>query len=245
MAVLNEVDYKRPPELDQIYAGTSIQEVDGIPDSEYKSLSPSETVVPRTTLSGGIKGSTKVYPEVTYRKFQGNTQLEERVIKDAKNIGKEKEDLPEPVEDKEIQEVQEMIEQARTQATVQQSEDGQAAMAAMMQSFLAQITKLNLQPAPEKPVEKAAEMTTVRFKGAFGVIDAPYKQVIKGSKCLALVPPEEGSVHYEPPVSTEAILDITVNGMMYSVVNAGISFNMPEVGKVVVLLLAPDLQAGE
>ena len=247
MPILEEVSYSKPPETDAMYANTSIQEVDGIPVSEYKAVSPSETVVPRTTISGGIKGSDKVYPPVTYRKFSGSTKQEERVIQDAKKIGVE-EPPAEPAPAPEIEEVKQMIKQAKSNQTPEGAAPGDmpAAMAAMMESFLVQITKHNLQPAEkEQPAEKPAPLTTVKFKGAFGQIDAPYKQVIKGERCIALVPPEEGAVQYEPPVSTEAVLEITVNGVIHRVVNAGITFSIPGIGRVVVLLLAPDLQPGE
>ena len=230
-------------------------EVGEVPGNLYTDHDQLETVVPHTNLTGGIEGTVDPYPPVVYRRFDdGESCSVETQLTDIKRQGSLR---PPPAMESKPSVVDENGGEAAMDVVSKDSNHMSEEMAGMEKIMGAMMEKLERMRAaeipfrvvppssapPTPPTPPAPPSVGVSFQGAFGSVTAPFKTVVEGGQCVALVNPVDSSFTYEPPVDDQQDMTISwtdQSGMSRTrrVVHAGLQFELPGEGRVTVLLTA-------
>lgn len=189
---------------------------------DYVAVTPKDTIVPHTTMAGGIAGRSSPYPPIRRRRFDE----EQRLVFD------------------------EVVQISGGSYPVQPAEQPPEASAEPLPEA-PEPAAAPEQPAPAvaaapsaPPPRKRREPVAVTFRGPFGEITAPFTKVIAGEGCLVLEQDLSEPYGYRPPQSDQDVLELEWrdHGVQQHrlAVNCGISFQ-PDAGtKTLVLLPAGD-----
>jgi len=216
-----------------------------------------ETVVPHTNLTGGIKGVTDPYPEIQYRMFQGETKMEDKSVTNIKG----KKGVPSAaaavaeVTAPPIQKEAAVIAEDKTRQSATPPADMRGELLSLISEVMAAQKFIDNQvveePEPRSTSTPASlneqagllesnAFTPVTFTGSFGTVTAPFSKVVDGDFCIALIQDTTGQFNYNPPVNETALIDLSWRSGQHSrtqqVVNAGVSFQLDETHKVSILL---------
>ncbi len=223
---------------------------DNLAEDEYGTLG-TRTVVPRANKEGGIIGhrgeDSKYGKGVTRREVNmtdnGFIVEEEQANFRPDDNRKEEEELPEDpmavLQDAILGEPAPAPAAQPAQPGVNATGSSQPSemmqMMQMMMSMMGQKNGTNgngqhVQPAPQPPPEpeppKPARKPTknVTFGGDFGRFTAPYSEARVEPGFILLSVDAEQPASYEPPISPQVPLKVTVNGETHLALNVGLSF---------------------
>jgi len=109
-------------------------------------------------------------------------------------------------------------------------------MIQMMQMMMGMMQKPPVEYQEERKPKKSADPgINVMFSGDFGKMKVRYSSAIIEPEFVVLVSTKDHPTMYEPPISSDKILTITVSGQSYQVLSLGLSFSH----KGDILLLMP------
>jgi hypothetical protein len=224
-----------------------------------------ETVVPHTSRTGGIQGVKSPYPEITYRKFEGEALVDEKQLnnikKDPKGMQYEEqvqEVQPVPLGDTPLEEPSAPSPELRKTASTVTDTSVIPAVSPFgvtpdqLETVMRRMFEAQRVPPPT-PVEPPKSMSvhgmgdkkpkdnvTVTFQGPFGEVTAPFANVIDGDFCVALVQNLDNQFNYNPPISDNTPIQIEWmqrgTERTQTVVHAGLTFKWDGKTKVLILL---------
>ena len=245
-----------------------VDEIDTGDPGVYVEVSAAETIVPHTTLTGGIEGADDPYPPVRVREFangsdkpskeytaqfdKGNGPVA-RVAQESAPVAEGPAELP-------IARVDSEEPPPPPRGGSGESSSGAEESMIKLTNMLTDMVRSEMATANAGNSRRSAAMMAtspsyagaearvpsggvpVRFAGPFGTITAPFRGVVKGSGCVALLrstDQEEG--WFDPPVDMDGSLDIEWKedgvARKAAVVNAGLAFEVSPGLVALVMLL--------